>query len=140
MSLYHIVYLSQATSELDETLLKELLLRWRKTNEARAITGILLYCGNQILQVIEGEEQIVQQLFARIEQDCRHSRVQKLADGLVEQREFPDWSMGFAVAVPQDFALLAGYCDPVGDWLTAGLPTPAESPIRELIRDFSTLA
>ncbi len=140
MGLHHIVYMSQATGELDEPRLKELLLRWRQANEARAITGVLLYCGSQILQVIEGDEQVVQQLFARIEQDCRHGRVQKLADGPVEQREFPDWSMGFAVAAPQDFARLAGYCDPVGDWRTAGPPTLAESPIRELIRDFSSLA
>lgn len=131
--MHHIVYSSQLVGELSESLLRGMLLKFREKNRRADITGILLYCDGQVLQVLEGERTAVEQLNGHIERDCRHHRILKLADGPVSWREFPEWSMAFAVASPEAFASLTGYCDPHNPWLPhnqAGLL------IRELIREF----
>ncbi|WP_019949502.1 BLUF domain-containing protein [Hymenobacter aerophilus] len=131
--MHHIVYSSQVVGELSESLLREMLLKFREKNHQADITGILLYCDGQVLQVLEGERTAVEQLYGRIERDRRHRDVVKLADGPVSWREFPEWSMAFAVASPAAFAALSGYCDPNNPWLPRN---QAGLLIRELIREF----
>ncbi|RFP65958.1 BLUF domain-containing protein [Hymenobacter lapidiphilus] len=131
--MYHLVYSSQVMGTLSESLLREMLIKFRQYNHQAGITGILLYCNGQVLQVLEGERKAVEQLYGRIEHDPRHSTVVKLADGPVSWREFPEWSMAFAVASPSAFASLAGYCDPENPWQPRN---EAGRLIRELIREF----
>ena len=131
--MHHIVYSSQVVGELSEGLLREMLVKFREKNHRADITGILLYCSGQVLQVLEGERAAVAQLYGLIERDQRHCAVVKLADGPVSRREFPEWSMAFAVASPEAFASLAGYCDPDNPWQPRN---EAGLLIRELIREF----
>jgi CheY-like chemotaxis protein len=110
--LHHLLYQSQATTPMSETQLTELLIQSRAYNAAHSLTGVLLYSHGHIVQLLEGSEAAVHEVFARIARDPRHNTVVKLADGPVAQRQFDQWSMGFRVVNPQEFSKLTGYINP----------------------------
>ncbi|WBA42432.1 BLUF domain-containing protein [Hymenobacter canadensis] len=137
--MHRIVYLSSATGELDEHQLKELLLHSRRKNQARAITGLLLVSEGEILQVLEGEQSAVEQLYDIIAQDIRHTHLYKLADGPIPERAFPDWSMGFATAAPDTFVQLAGYRNLDNTGFLAVRPQSMDRPFFEVLREFAAV-
>jgi hypothetical protein len=75
--------------------LHELLERTRKSNKEKGITGILLYKKTNFMQVLEGEESVLDALYSKISLDPRHHNVTQLAKERISKREFPDWSMAF---------------------------------------------
>lgn len=75
--------------------LYDLLLQARDFNKKNNITGLLLYAPTAFLQVVEGNEDVVQKLYDRIIIDCRHFQVTQLENGNIAKREFGDWSMAF---------------------------------------------
>jgi len=60
---------------------------------------------------LEGEEQEVQRLMSRIGCDPRNYRLRVLAEGLAEERLFPERAMSFSGVVPPDLEILANYTD-----------------------------
>ena len=110
--MHHIVYQSYAVGQPTTAELKFLLQQSRATNARLHITGLLLYGNGCFLQVLEGEEQDVQRVYARIRADSRHAHVVLLADGPIQARIFQGWSMGFKVLSEDDFGRLTGYVDP----------------------------
>ncbi|GAB3242235.1 hypothetical protein GCM10027346_38290 [Hymenobacter seoulensis] len=108
----HIVYLSRAVHPLSDQDLQELLAQCRRDNEARNVTGILFYSHGNIAQLIEGEPDVLEPLFATIARDGRHSHVRKLVDKPIQARSFPDWSMAFHPLESSGFASLAGFLEP----------------------------
>ena len=72
---------------------------------------MLLYKGGNILQILEGPPEAVEALFARIEMDSRHSGVIRLYRKDIEQRDFPEWSMGFRDLDSTESQALAGYSE-----------------------------
>ncbi|HEX8348318.1 MAG TPA: BLUF domain-containing protein [Hymenobacter sp.] len=111
MTVHQIVYTSSATDAMGDEQLKSLLLQARATNHDLRITGILLFSDGLILQVLEGEEDVVRSLYDKIRHDPRHTHVMTLSDGAVERRVFPDWSMGFPTQKTSEFLQLAGFVD-----------------------------
>src|ERR1044071_2672350 len=107
--MYYIVYLSTAAQLMSDEELKEILLASNANNRDLDVTGMLLYHEGSIVQVIEGEEQTIKKLYAKIASDSRHRGIIKLGEGKLEQRNFPDWSMGFRTVSAQEFAQVAGY-------------------------------
>ena len=92
---YCIVYLSTATELLNERKLTGLLHQWQVNNRASNITGVLLYFDGNILQVLEGSQQAVDDLYKVISEDPRHAQVIRLCRNPIEQRSFADWAMGY---------------------------------------------
>ncbi|WP_162550152.1 BLUF domain-containing protein [Hymenobacter nivis] len=119
--LHRLVYQSSATVFLSETQLEPLLIKSRAWNTAHGLTGLLLYCDGELLQVLEGPADEVHAIFARIRGDARHAHMTKLADGPVDQRCFADWSMGFRTVNSTYLASVAGYFDPAQVVATADL-------------------
>lgn len=134
--MYHIVYLSSVVGSFDEQQLKTILLKSRVKNTSRGITGMLLFSDDNIMQVLEGEQHEVAELYQVIERDFRHTRVIKLSDGKIAQRTFPDWSMGFTTAAPQDFERLLGYFNPDAASFPASSSIPAENEVLDLLKEF----
>ncbi len=135
--MHHIVYLSSVAGQLDEQELKTILLKSRAKNTKRGITGMLLFCGDSIMQVLEGEQAEVTALYQQIEQDFRHTRVFKLSDGKISQRAFPDWSMGFTTTTPEEFERLVGYFNPRDPKFKALSSTQIENEVLDLMKEFS---
>ena len=92
---FFLVYVSSATLPFSGEDLRDLLATCRKNNAELGITGMLLYKDGNFMQVLEGDEEAVRGLYARIEADPRHGGEITLQQGFTEGRQFPDWSMGF---------------------------------------------
>lgn len=92
---YQLLYFSTATPELTEDALTEILMESQNRNAKRNITGLLLHSDGNIIQIIEGEKEDVEALFAKIEHDKRHRGVLVLSRKHVEKRDFPEYKMGF---------------------------------------------
>lgn len=94
-STYHVLYRSRATSAPTEAELQA-LLEWSRTyNAQQQLTGLLLYSDGQFVQLLEGPEAAVRALYARIQQDLRHTQVVTLSEGPGPHRWFSEWSMAF---------------------------------------------
>ncbi|GAB2519689.1 BLUF domain-containing protein [Spirosoma aerophilum] len=92
---YCIAYLSSSTGLLSPNELARILNQSQKNNRALGITGILLYFNGNIIQVLEGEEESVNNLYEVIRQDARHTHVVQLYRKPIARRSFPDWLMGY---------------------------------------------
>jgi hypothetical protein len=90
-----LIYHSEANHNLTPEDISNILKTARDFNFENNITGCLLYHNNEFLQIIEGEREIVQELFASIEKDKRHSSVSLLAKDGKNERMFSGWSMAF---------------------------------------------
>ena len=110
--MHHIVYWSHATRPMSPIELVALLIEARTYNEAAGITGALVYDGTQFMQVLEGEEAAIQDLYTRIARDSRHRDAFKLADKAIAERTFVNWSMAFRELSPGEFADITGYTSP----------------------------
>jgi hypothetical protein len=94
-STYHVLYRSRATQAPTEADLQALLEQARTYNAQQQITGLLLYSDGHFVQLVEGAEDVVRALYARLQQDPRHTQVVTLSDGPGPQRWFADWHMAF---------------------------------------------
>lgn len=134
--MYHIVYQSSAVGNLSVQELKQLLRQSRLNNLKADVTGLLLYCDGNFLQVLEGAETTLHNLYGKIKADSRHTHVSTLSEGLIEQRIFSDWTMGFQFLSGEDFARLMGYINPFRtSFLDACLPKVDES-VLGLLKSF----
>lgn len=109
--LFHLGYVSTETGDLDSAGMVELLTEARRNNTSRDITGLLLHRDRSFYQVLEGAEDVVRQTFDSIEKDERHTAIDVLFEGEVDEREFPDWQMGFLNLDGVDIETLQGYSD-----------------------------
>ena len=107
--LYRLCYASTQTAPMSAAELIDLLHFAREQNLANGITGVLLHRQDSFMQVIEGKERAVRDLFESIKGDARHQRVEVLSENTVEEREFSDWQMGFVELDDVDVSLLPGF-------------------------------
>lgn len=109
--LFELAYISVAVAPMSEQQLEALLAEARKFNTSVGVTGLLLYSDGTFFQVLEGEEGVVRELYARICQDPRHMRHMEVHAGPLQQRHFPDWSMGYRRVGREQLAAMDGYSD-----------------------------
>jgi hypothetical protein len=95
MSLFTLVYVSVATEEMTDDDLLALLEQSRTFNKENGLTGLLLYKERFFVQVLEGEESIIDALFERIKADTRHFNVLLILKKPIIERNFEQWAMGF---------------------------------------------
>jgi hypothetical protein len=93
---YQLIYHSHASADFGQDDLLKMLIDARASNERRNVTGMLLYHDEQFLQVLEGEQRVLQQLSEHIFDDPRHHAAALLSFKQVQFRDFHSWSMGFA--------------------------------------------
>ena len=109
--MHNVIYLSAASYLFSDEELIAFLNKSRANNIKLGITGLLLYNEGSILQILEGEKQVVTDLYKIIERDNRHTRIVKMIDASITQRSFSDWSMGFKRVSDADWSQLKGYLD-----------------------------
>jgi hypothetical protein len=93
--MFQLVYASAACTPFSSQDLQLLLARARDANVAQSVTGMLLYHAGSFLQVLEGPQAGVEQIFSAIERDPRHRHIKVLLRRPIALREFKDWTMGF---------------------------------------------
>jgi hypothetical protein len=97
-SLRRLIYISSATGDIGQAQLDEILNRSRSNNAARGLTGLLLFHDGCFFQVLEGEAAAIEQTYATISRDARHGGVILLESRQVQERGFPQWTMGYVRA------------------------------------------
>lgn len=107
--MYQIVYLSAAVELFSEEELTRILIKSRENNLKAQVSGVLLYYGGSIIQVLEGEKEQVLKTYNRISKDYRHRGIIKMLDRNIEVRAFPDWSMGFKAISHDQLEQVLGY-------------------------------
>jgi len=109
--MYYLVYVSYAVKPLTEVGLRNLLVHCRDNNTANGITGILIYIDGKFVQILEGSKEQVKSLFENISTDRRHHKVSRILEGSIEERNFPNFSMGFETIDTETFTKLSGFKD-----------------------------
>jgi hypothetical protein len=97
--LEQVIYTSTATRPQTEDDLAALLDKAREYNEQLGLSGLLIYDDGAFFQILEGEDDALEQLYERIEQDPRHHDMFLLLRRPIAERNFAGWSMGFCCAV-----------------------------------------
>ena len=100
--LHCLVYISSATHEFSPEELNEILAKSRVNNSDLGVTGMLIYSAGNIIQVLEGKKDAINNLLSRIDRDGRHFGLIKLIDKPIENRSFGEWSMGFRAIKTKD--------------------------------------
>ena len=104
--LIHLIYISRAVRGIRGTDVDAILNDSRARNARTSVTGMLLFADDSFIQVLEGEEAAVADIFASIERDPRHRGVTVLVREHIKERHFAEWSMGFermSGALPASF-------------------------------------
>lgn len=118
--MFYLVYVSSATRPFSEADLSDLLETSRENNAKLGITGMLLYKDGNLMQVLEGEEELVRALYEKIGTDPRHDGAITLHQSIAEERQFPDWSMGFRNLDSPELRTVPGYSEFLNSPLTGG--------------------
>jgi hypothetical protein len=98
--LISLTYVSHAREQFTAASLEELLRRSRDANQQNQITGFLIYRHRTFIQILEGKDAIVRDLYARIESDPRHTDIRVVLEEPIPSRRFEGWSMGHEPIVP----------------------------------------
>lgn len=106
-----LAYVSSTRGLLIADDIVNILIASREKNGNRAITGMLLYKDGNVLQILEGDESQVIQLFEVIKKDERHSGIIKLYQKSIEARDFPEWTMGFHNLSAEGARQLVGFSE-----------------------------
>lgn len=98
MSLIRLVYASESrlVEANRQVELDRIIESARRLNAGNEITGFLLATASAFAQVLEGNSETVAETYGRIVADPRHGAIRLLAEHPIDQRGFPQWSMGLA--------------------------------------------
>jgi hypothetical protein len=96
--LYRLIYVSETAQTLNPDAVQTLLTQARRNNALRDVTGMLALNSRWFLQAVEGASPVLNQLYCNLMHDLRHRKLQLLSFEPIAQRQFAQWSMGFAAA------------------------------------------
>lgn len=138
----YIVYVSQAVRPFNPSELGDLLVHSRQRNTADGISGLLVYRYNDeygrgnFLQVLEGPDEKLEDVWNRISRDSRHHTIIVIEEGEIETRMFAEWSMGFKNIEDRDLEDSKGFADLGSDDFWKNAEASGLSEALELLRGF----
>ncbi len=91
--IYRLTYLSTPVTPFNDADFDDIENKSIEANNARDVTGILIVHDDRILQVLEGREESVRELYMKIEADDRHTITKLVSEVLDEERMVLTWSM-----------------------------------------------
>jgi len=89
MSVHQLIYTSRAIAEFSDTVLLEILGKAQTNNEHLKLSGFLVFHRGSFMQLLEGNENEVLAMYARIQRDSRHTDFKKLFEDDVTERAMP---------------------------------------------------
>lgn len=85
---YAICYVSTASKDLEEKEIKEILDYSAQFNNQHDIRGILLYAEGNFFEILEGEKELVEEVFEDIQKDPRHKNIIQVVGKNLKQGAF----------------------------------------------------
>lgn len=101
-------YISTPTHPMSTEDLMQILNSSRIHNIQLGVSGMLLYTGSEFIQILEGEENVIEPLLAKIKQDPRHRDIRVVEKKKISVREYADWTMGFKRVDKEDLRDISG--------------------------------
>ena len=92
---FQLTYHSVAVPSIKMSDIEDIMEVSVRNNNRSQLTGCLMYNNGFFLQILEGEEEVVRELFERIALDERNHHVTLLATDNVESRIFKEWAMAY---------------------------------------------
>lgn len=105
-ALVHCIYTSVQTLPLSGIELGELIEESRARNGQHDVTGILLHVKDNFFQILEGPQDVVEALYAKILLDVRHARVTRIIFEPIPRRFFEGSSMALATMSPAELGMI----------------------------------
>jgi acylphosphatase len=102
--IFQLIYTCALIENVSSKQLEKIARESRVRNQKLGLTGILLCNDGSVLQVLEGDREIVTDLYNRITEDPRVKNPLILIQRTALNREFPNWSMGFRQSNRTDIA------------------------------------
>ena len=100
--LVQIIYISRSTFENTIALNKiepnvmRILAKSRINNRKNGLVGVLYFGDGAFFQCLEGDEEAINTLLAKLEKDTRHTDIKLISRKYVSRLSFPDWAMKYA--------------------------------------------
>jgi hypothetical protein len=94
--LRRIAWSSVPSSSFSAARLGEIVAPARWNNKANDVSGMLLYTGTHFLEILEGEESVLNEMWSRLVLDDRHASLVRIGDEACNERRFADWKMAYA--------------------------------------------
>ena len=105
MVCHQLIYISRPTVEVTQDVLLDILNKAQTINHKFKISGLLIFHNGKFMQLLEGGEKEVKDLFEKIQHDPRHSDVRILLETDRPNRCMPLWTMGFSMSGSVDNGL-----------------------------------
>ena len=94
--LRRIAWSSLPSSSFSAARLGEIVAPSRWNNKCNDVSGMLLYTGVHFLEILEGEESVLDEMWSQLKLDDRHASLVRIGDEACGERRFPDWKMAYA--------------------------------------------
>jgi hypothetical protein len=104
-----IAYVSSAAEAMSDEEIAAILVVSRANNVRLGLTGALLYYRGRFVQILEGPEEQVGDRFRKIGLDPRHRNIHVVSREFIEERQFPEWTMGFRTLSEEAMKQLDGF-------------------------------
>lgn len=105
MSCHQLIYQSRPAVPVTKQVLLDILNTSQLQNYKLRISGLLVFHNGAFMQLLEGGEKEVHDLYAKIQRDPRHADLQLLLDASAADRLMPTWVMGFGMSGNVDSAI-----------------------------------
>ena len=114
--MFTICYVSSAYPGITEDQLNELFTTTQKNNTASNITGLLLYQSGKFLQVLEGDDDELKNLYEKIEQDSKHNNIFVILKQKCKRRIFENYESRFSIVKSkEDLRTIETYLNQIED-------------------------
>jgi len=90
-----LIYVSKAEDNVDYDEILNILTHSWKYNHNSYISGMLLCDDKHFIQIIQGPIATIDKLYARIENDSRHTDIKLIGEELLYERDCSGWGIGF---------------------------------------------
>ncbi len=91
--IFRLTYLSKPVAPFTDADFDDIEHKSVKANNERDVTGLLIVHDDRILQILEGREAVVRELYAKIKADNRHTITKLVTEVEDEERLLLTWSM-----------------------------------------------
>ena len=119
--MHRLIYKSTAAGEIDKETFRDILYTSVQLNRRHGITGALIAARKHYLQILEGEQEVVEETYSSICKDPRHTNIILIVSRPVGKALFSQWRMRgfglFALNLQTEKRLLGKYGEEGGSVL-----------------------
>ncbi|MEH6408540.1 MAG: BLUF domain-containing protein [Leeuwenhoekiella sp.] len=109
--IYSLAYVSYSAESLNQSNLTEIFEYTEDWNINHNISGFLVHNNRNFVQLLEGDEQEIKDLFSRISIDKRHRDIFVILEQELPQRAFDGYKSGFLISDSRLHTELKEYLD-----------------------------